>query len=80
MKIGGMEIHLRYMLRHLADSKRYENIILAEISCGLITITDTENHTSYTLIGFENFTEHLRNLRAEVLSLMTVIGSNIFMS
>ena len=67
MKIGGMEIHLRYMLRHLADSKRYENIILAEISCGLITITDTENHTSYTLIGFENFTEHLRNLRAEVL-------------
>ena len=62
-----MEIHLRYMLKHLADSKRYENIILAEIFGKLITITDTENHSSYTFTSFEIFAEHLRFLRAEVL-------------
>ncbi len=62
-----MEIHLRYMLKHLADSKHYENIILAEISGGLITISDTENHGSYSFTGFESFAVHLKNLRAEAL-------------
>lgn len=55
------------MLKHLADSKCYENIILAEIFGKLITITDTENHSSYTFTSFEIFAEHLRFLRAEVL-------------
>ena len=62
-----MEIHLRCMLKLLTDSKRYENIILAEISGRLFSITDTENHSSHTFTSFDGFTEHLINLRAEVL-------------